>query len=562
MGSDDSIACIRRWISECDSKHLTCRLGLVGDAIEVEPQMPTRVIDVTSFDGHQLPRLIDTRGLKGKYVAISHSWGTVVEPYTTTKNLASLKESIDFENMPKTFRDSVFIARKLGVQYVWIDSVCIIQDDYEDWKREAKTMGLVYEKAYLTISASDSSGDHAGFLTPNPSVEMDVSLPFQPGCPTSGHTYLRGQYTGVIDPRWTPISRRGWVLQERTLSRRILHFDSTQVHWECSQYRVSESGAIEDTTSNVNTSYFLGQNIKPLTGQNRGSGSSNHAERRKALRTLYHFYACKVHEFSNCKLTRSSDKLPAILGLGNEISRGTGIRCIEGHLFFEEPLFVYSLLWYTEMFSMEGSVIPDHVRAPSWSWAAMEGPRVFHLLGQDIEFERRIFLKIKSVLEVEALGSRPYSALVCFGRAIAGIKGDPSRPSNGFLGLVDHMPLHQDDEQFQPLKPPTFSYQILEAIDSKQHWPRRNVKGWVCFDSREFKPNDVFFIPVCAPLVGQEDTHPETTRGCLGLVVVKAHVSEQHEVSNITNSFKRVGFGGLYGTSWFDQRNEEEFILI
>ena len=534
--------------------------------IEVEPQMPTRVIDVVSFEGHDPPRLLETNRLRGRYIAVSHSWGTAVKPYTIKKNLECLKQSIDVESLPKTFKDSIFIARKPEVQYVWIDPVCIIQDDHEDWEREAKTMGLVYQKAYLVISASESPGDHVGFLTPNPKVKMDVTLPFQSGDVTSECIYLRGMYTGCIEPRRTAISKRGWVLQERTLSRRILHFDGTQAHWECSQYRVSEDGDKEDITSNSNTSYFLGQNIRPLVRPafgTFGSDISDHAERREALNTLYHFYACKVHEFSECKLTLASDRLPAILGLGNEISSGTGIRFLEGHLLFEELLFIYSLLWYTETSAIEGFGIPDQARAPSWSWAAMEGSCVFPLLGQHIEFERRIFLKIRRVLEVDALNLQSCNALVCFGRAIAGMKGDSflSRYSSSLFGW-GHMRVCGETEEFQPPKF-SFSYRLLDPHeDVERRWPRKNnVKGWVCFDGVEIKPDNFFFIPVCAPLPGQERTLPEIMGGCLGLVVVEAYVSGQYELSGTTNVYKRVRFGGLNGTSWFDQRDEVDFLI-
>ena len=166
-GSDESIAFIQRMLVECDAKHPRCKLGLTGEVIEEETQMPSRVIDIVSFDDHGTPRLLETKGPKGRYIAVSHSWGKIVKPFTTTKNVESLKKRIDFASLPKTFQDSIFIARKLGVQYVWIDSVCIIQDDGEDWTHEAKTMGLVYQKAYLTISASQSPGDHARFLTQN-----------------------------------------------------------------------------------------------------------------------------------------------------------------------------------------------------------------------------------------------------------------------------------------------------------------------------------------------------------------------------------------------------------
>jgi hypothetical protein len=557
-GSDESIAFIQRMLVECDAKHPTCKLGLTGDVVEEETEMPSRVIDIVSFDGHGAPRLLETKGLKGRYIAVSHSWGRVVKPFTTTKNIESLKKRIDFGSLPKTFQDSIFIARKLGVQYVWIDSVCIIQDDSDDWTREAKTMGLVYQKAYLTISVSESPGDHAGFLNPNRDLKADVMLPYCPTDTASGYVYLGGGHAGGFEPRRTRISKRGWVIQERTLSRRILHFDGFEAHWECSQYLISECGIKKDTTDFVNTSYYLGQNIGPLTERPSSAKSSETAQRNAALNILYHFYAVKVHEFSECYLTKASDKVPAILGLGNEISRGTGISFVDGHFFFDEPFFVYSLMWYTEMFHTEGPAVPEQLRAPSWSWAALEGNRGFHYLGQDIKCERRIFLKVRKVIELDSPELRPYNALACSGRIVAAKKGEMFSPQSGStMGLWDHMPRHRREEEFLP---PTFAHRLLDpATDPEERGPQEKVpKGWVCFDCEEIRPEALFFVPICAPLTGQEHKQPTTTRGCHGLVVMEDRV----RLSDQGKTYKRVGFGGLKDTTWFDQREVVDFLLV
>jgi len=132
-----------------------------------------------------------------------------------------------------------------------------------------------------------------------------------------------------------------------------------------------------------------------------------------------------------CDLTKASDKVLTILGLGNEISRGTGISFVHGHFFFDEPFSVYSLMWYTEIFLMEGPAVPEQLRAPSWSWAALEGNRGFHYLGQDIKCERRIFLKVRKVIELDSPELRPYNALACSGRIVAAKKGELSSPRSG-----------------------------------------------------------------------------------------------------------------------------------
>jgi hypothetical protein len=142
------------------------------------------------------------------------------------------------------------------------------------------------------------------------------------------------------------------------------------------------------------------------------------------------------------------------------------------------------------------------------------------------------------------------------------MKGEyfPGRHSSGVFGW-DYTRASREVGEFQP---PTFSYRLLQPTeDAERRWPRKNnAKGWVCFDSMEVRPDNFFFIPVCAPLAGQERTHPEITRGCLRLAVVEVYLGEQRDLSGITNIYKRVGFGGLNGTSWFDQRDEIDFLLL
>ena len=531
---------------------------MTGCIIEENPQMPTRVIDVVSFQGDDDARLIHTNGMRGRYIAVSHSWGTVVKAYTTTKTLPSLKKKIEYVGLPKTFQDAIFIARKLKVHYVWIDSVCIIQDDDEDWKREATTMGLVYERAYLTISASDSPGDHAGFLIPNPEVYPEVKFPFRSDGQSLDSVYLCSMYRGYFDPRTTSISSRGWVLQERTLSRRILHFSGQQVHWECSQHRVSEDGYKEDVKTAVNTSYYLGQNIRTLTERSRtgDKSGSDPAERNEALKTLYHFYATKIHEFSTCKLTFASDKLPAgaAAGLGAHES---------GHLLFDEPIFVYSLLWYTEIWSVHGSGMPDKARAPFWSWAAMEGNRVFHLLGIDINAERRIFLKIDGVLEVDYQALYPYHLLECSGKPVPVVRGNyiPDKAFRSELGSKIGF-AHSLEDDFQP---PTGGYELWYLNDMPTSGAfGTSARGWVCFDSQELKPESCFFIPVCAPLEGKERDQPSTTRGCLGLAAVQDHgISSQLSNGRTPDAvYRRIGFGGIKQTTSFEMLHETNFFLV
>jgi Heterokaryon incompatibility protein (HET) len=119
--------------------------------------LPTRVIDVGLPEASTEPRLIISNGRDGAYITLSHCWG-VPDPskpplLTTAANLSAMIKEIPLESMPLNYRDAVVTTRKLSFRYLWIDSLCIIQDSVEDWEAESAKMGEVYQNAQLTIAA-------------------------------------------------------------------------------------------------------------------------------------------------------------------------------------------------------------------------------------------------------------------------------------------------------------------------------------------------------------------------------------------------------------------------
>lgn len=142
---------ISAWIKDCQDDHSACKssnpLGT----------LPSRVIDVGSPDGKTAPRLCDTGGEPGDYIALSHCWGGRQPLITTKENISSMRTCIPWGELPNTFQDAITVTRMLGLRYVWIDSLCIVQDDAQDWEREAAKMALIFEAAYLTIAATAAS---------------------------------------------------------------------------------------------------------------------------------------------------------------------------------------------------------------------------------------------------------------------------------------------------------------------------------------------------------------------------------------------------------------------
>lgn len=132
--------------------------------VDARSKLPTRVLEIDG-DKHDFQlRLVEAGGLHGRYIALSHCWGTDRHIVTNRANLQSHKLMVGFGQLPKTFQDAVIFARALGIHYLWIDSLCIVQDDVQDWKNEAGKMASVYRDAYCTIAATGSQGDQEGMF--------------------------------------------------------------------------------------------------------------------------------------------------------------------------------------------------------------------------------------------------------------------------------------------------------------------------------------------------------------------------------------------------------------
>ena len=220
---------MRHWINDCSANHGCCH--------ENHPvACPTRLLDLVRFSSSGDIVLVEPEKDPGEYTpytTLSHCWGssTMSGPLTTTStNLASRKERIPFDDLPLTFQDAVTTTRKLQIPYLWIDSLCIIQDSPNDWEKEAARMAEVYAGSICTLSALGSEDSNGGFFRlaerkKDFVFRYDLNLGSQrirvfPCEPNSRS--LAG-----------PLMKRAWTLQERALSNRILHFSRNELLWEC-----------------------------------------------------------------------------------------------------------------------------------------------------------------------------------------------------------------------------------------------------------------------------------------------------------------------------------------
>jgi hypothetical protein len=177
-------------------------------------------------------------GEGARYVALSHRWGNPTfeerKGYCTTRENYSDKLSVfSIDKLPRTFRDAVEITRALGQEYIWIDALCIIQTvqgaDDDDWRNEAVRMEETFGSAYCTIAADSASNWDEGFL---PLVSVPATDAHQSGeltytCNTNH------EFNFENDVNNSELNKRAWVLQERVLSRRILHFTENCTYFAC-----------------------------------------------------------------------------------------------------------------------------------------------------------------------------------------------------------------------------------------------------------------------------------------------------------------------------------------
>lgn len=355
--------------------------------------MPTRVIDVGS-DSTQ-PRLHLSRPEeKGHWVALSHCWGNVTPIKTTTLTVNTFVEGLPKE-LPKTFADAIFVTRALGQRYLWIDSLCIVQDSAEDWATEASRMDQVYSRALFTIVADAADNSTSGFLQP-PSrqvkeskvIHYDLganSAESEADCTGVVHVRARGElayqlpYHGFHpDVNWTrppeqvirsKLSTRAWAFQERLLSPRTLHFGPNEMAWECRALCTCECSATNErtglTTSLLKGSHALQPSHVGGELEKKGLGIIDNAWQRDI-----------VEEYTRLHLTMDTDRLSALAGLATTtLALRPGDQYMAG---LWRSTLASGLSWYTaierastRLPSGEASGMWSHM--PTWSWAAVSG---------------------------------------------------------------------------------------------------------------------------------------------------------------------------------------------
>lgn len=221
-GGDFQLTLLKEWLRVCDEEH--------NHQFISNTKLPTRILDVGTIN-QPLLCLRDGPSLgAAPYVALSHCWGAGSRFVTLRSNLEEHKTHIELELLPKTFKDAVRVTRALSFRFLWIDSLCIVQDDLEDWETEAASMEQVFSFATFTIAASSANSSEEGFLSSTRDQSPFVTV----RTPSHGTGFICKSIDNFHqDVERSVLNKRGWVFQERVLARRTFHFTSSQIYWEC-----------------------------------------------------------------------------------------------------------------------------------------------------------------------------------------------------------------------------------------------------------------------------------------------------------------------------------------
>lgn len=371
--SPETLSLARHWVTECTTHHERCKKP-VGE----KAWYPTRLL---SFDPHEasIVRLLETDQTTpvGQYMTLTHRWGPVDHMILTKDTYPQLLEGIPLSTLPQAFQDAVSICRHLGIGYIWIDSFCILQgkDNIRDWQHEASLMSDVYSNSFCNISAADSpdcsqsifSRRDPGTLYPQ---VVEIALSGGESAKTMERFTLSDYKFWESEVSNALVNKRAWVLQERFLAPRILHFGRRQLIWECCEKDAAEiyPNGLPLALSTSSDTRFKQLNSSDYIGR-VGRYRHREADGNSAPHLLW-FRIVELYTAS--ALTVPSDKLHACSGIAKRMAEivqddyvaGMWRRYLEGEL-----------LWMVIGNHQPGRwTRPKEYRAPTWSWASIDGP--------------------------------------------------------------------------------------------------------------------------------------------------------------------------------------------
>ncbi|KAK2014317.1 heterokaryon incompatibility protein [Colletotrichum eremochloae] len=511
-------------IKKCKASHKLCRPR--------SSEMPTRVIAVGQAS--QKPQLIVTNGLQESYLALSYCWGPGRDTFKLTHETKDeLFGGVTEEKLTKTHQESIHFARSLGIEYVWIDALCIIQGDADDWAFESQRMAQVYGNAALTIIAGRSNDARDGFLTNRLAQKVPpCALPLAPNTKDTVSVCLpRSHAIG-------PVSTRGWCFQEEKLSTRAVILGQEQIIYQCRSETNWEDG--QTNFADLNPTFLI-------PGFSTGATHSA-ADKETTLMMWYEF----VDTYTMRDLSNPHDIFAAIASIAGLAQDVLGSRYLAG--LWEDDL-VRGLSWkprhQVNSFFKGPLTRPKPtpfapapvVRAPSWSWASVQGPvRRFYKLRESKLFQDGDYVKIRPRLGKKRWAATddcgvaalhmPYCELQILGRTAKAVLIK--------TGVAEWFAADKSRKRWLPYSK-MLSHAVLLTSAERNPYAASSDDGVVAVGAFDVAEEAEQFKEVwCLPLIEKE-----------GLMVVQDEAK-----------WKRVGWFVLRDKSWLEGRPEVEVDLI
>jgi hypothetical protein len=351
------------------------------------PILPRRVLDLQDLKASGSVKLhLSSSDERSQYVSLSYCWGLESQPTTTTGNYKARIDKIAFRTLSETVQNAIEVTQKLGIRFLWVDALCIIQDDAQDKAREIDGMGEIYRNASLTIAAGNSPSAQEGFLATEPLLKpWKLSLLLPDGFIGNVMVVPRHPFPSGGHKSRHPLNSRGWAFQEYILSTRVLFFGCGDVWWRCQRMTLepllvsSFTSSMHDIPTFQHSENFETQrtdpdiSLKPSISQRIWQPS----EKRLIWERI-------IQAYSSRKLRDIGDRLPALAGIAARLGALWKDNYLAG---LWESFLMQQLSWY--------KMVPDDLPlggvylAPTWSWASVDGAVMLREVIGSIDVEIR-----------------------------------------------------------------------------------------------------------------------------------------------------------------------------
>ncbi|KAK0631308.1 heterokaryon incompatibility protein-domain-containing protein [Immersiella caudata] len=522
----------RRWLKACTQEHIRCQAFNT-------PYMPTRILEI-SKDNNIAVRLV-TNPPAAPYTTLSYCWGGDQAAKATIDCLPAYESNIPVDSLPKTIREALIVTQGIGLRYLWVDALCIIQDSEEDKSLQISQMHRIYRGSHFTIATTVANTSADGFLHPRTSYRGTI-LRARFDDNVFGHILITPNQAAPIsaDVPDHRLFTRGWTFQENQLSTRIIAYTDREMVYQCLESRHRDGGddlSIAFDSSRSFGRFFPDNTIRRVLSY-LDPGNRSFAGYRHPLAW---FRATEV--YTSRELTVPGDKLPALAAIAEEyrLVQGPQAGTYLGGLWKED--FLLQCLWTVTAAAREVRR-PAEYRAPSWSWASVDGS-VGWVDATQFSHQR---MDYEVTARLAAVGTTLYSEQEDLGRVTGGFARISARMRQIVWRNLDPSAMYGSHEG-RACEDPGEERKDGTAADRRLH---------LSMDMRSEWPSESEVLLWCAEVCKMRKAPESRDARVRGGGLLLEEVQQQDEAGRTGRTFRRVGIVSFRGNPyWFDDGRSE-----